>query len=533
MSVLALLAVLWVASCQPDTLAVESAGVETPEASGESDEGVEEASLVEGSAEAVLEEPELPEVFLPEFIEPTAASTAFPLGPAGGTLAAGGLSLEVPPGALDESTTIEIEVLSSPDDLARPLPGSLLLGAYRGGPWNPEFSRAARLRVPLTRRIEPGTELEVLGWQPAMRAFIVAGRGRADDSGTFATFSVRQLGDLVVRAVPVRSETAPLACPGDVYALHETWPVPSEDQAVGLTEVDTRYPRELAFSLLTDFRLSPLYDLVDFKNEEVDDWRATSKDERDHQDEDYLMDPNAAAAVTALAARVANEWVDPISGEPAVRLRITESYDSLIEHAPRSSHNQGRAIDLTLSPIPAAAGEERREWYGRLARLSQCAGFDWVLFENQFHVHASVVPTEYGFAVADGAGGVTLATGRLADPRRVRLRTHRWNDRSELRQVRWLGGDRVEAVVGDESSSSFASVAVSADGLRQIVVSEGRAYLTNTTPFPNLGSTNADGTPVDVEYPLALTPADVEVIGAGFAAHRADRPVERHVLVTD
>jgi hypothetical protein len=237
--------------------------------------------------------------------------------------------------------------------------------------------------------------------------------------------------------------------------------------------------------------------------------------------------------VTALAALVANEWIDPVSGESAVRVRITESYDSLIEHSPRSSHYQGRAIDLTLSPIPAASGEERRQWYGRLARLSVCAGFDWVLFENQFHVHASVVPTEYGFAVRDDDGGVTLATGGLGQIRNVRTRAQRWADPAELESVRWLGGGRVqsaEAAAETNAGASFASVAESADGLRQIVVSDGRAYLTNTTPLPGLGSVNADGTPVDVEYPLALTPPEMEVLGASFARHRSDEPVERHVL---
>ncbi|MFT6398855.1 MAG: hypothetical protein ACJAYU_003617 [Bradymonadia bacterium] len=503
---------------------------------GSGDFASSEGSSEEPLAEVVEPEPELepdPQVFLPEFIAPTAASTAFALGPAGGTLRAGDLSLEVPEGALAESTTIEIEVLATAEDLDRPLPGSLPLGAFRGAPWDPHLSRAARLRVPLTRRVEPGTNLELLGWQPAMRAFIVAGRGRADETGRYATFSVRQLGRLFVRATPERSPRAELACPGETFALHEAWPVRSEDDAVGLTEVSTRYPRELAFSLLTDFRLSPVYEHVDFKNEEVNDLGATSRNELDHQDEDYLMDPNAAAAVTALAALVANEWIDPVSGESAVRVRITESYDSLIEHSPRSSHYQGRAIDLTLSPIPAASGEERRQWYGRLARLSVCAGFDWVLFENQFHVHASVVPTEYGFAVRDDDGGVTLATGGLGQIRNVRTRAQRWADPAELESVRWLGGGRVqsaEAAAETNAGASFASVAESADGLRQIVVSDGRAYLTNTTPLPGLGSVNADGTPVDVEYPLALTPPEMEVLGASFARHRSDEPVERHVL---
>ena len=498
-------------------------------------EVVEEPELAEGTGEVdepvAVMEPE-PEVFLPEYIAPTPAETSFPIGRPGGTLTAGGASLEIPNGALPETTTIELEVVAEPQALGRPLPGSLLLGAVRSGPWNPGFTRAVRLRVPLTRRVEPGTQVELLAWQPAMRAFIVAGVARVSEDGTYATFQVRQLGDVVVRARPVRSETAELACPGEPYALHEAWPSRSEDDAVGLTEVNTRYPRELAFSLLTDFRLSPSYELVDFKNEEVNDLGATSRDERDHQDEDYLMDPNAAAAVTALAALVANEWVDPISGEPAVRVRITESYDSLIEHSPRSTHYQGRAIDLTLSPIPAAAGEERRYWYGRLARLSECAGFDWVLFENQFHVHASVAPTEYGFTVASREGGVSLATGNLSNPRAVRMRSRRWDDPAQAASVRWLGGERVEASASD-SGASFASVAVSADGLRQIVVSEGRAYLANTSPLPNLGSSNADGSPVDVEYPLALTPPDIEVLGASFAEHRADRPVERHVLGRD
>ncbi len=497
---------------------------------------------LEGSAEqAELEEIEVQESPLPPEVLVTPATTAFSLGTGGGTLVAGELSLAIPDGALPEETLIEIEVMAAPEELGRDLPGSLALGVYRGSPWNPQLSRAARLTVPLLRELPQGTSVELLAWQPQMRAFIVAGYARVDATGRQATFPVRQLGDMLVRATPVQSETATVACPVDAYTLHDAWPIASEDNAVRLTEVDDRYPRELAFSLLSDFRLSPAFGLIDFKNEEVVNGSAFAADERNHQDEDYLMDPNAAAALTALAALVAHEWVDPLSGEPAVRVRVTEAFDSLIEHSARSTHYQGRAIDLTVSPVPAADGASRRAWYGRLSALAQCAGFDWVLFENNAHVHASVVGTELAFVTSDGTA-MAAATSTLRRPRELHATSRRWAEApGETVDVSWQGGDAFQLVnhpvrpEGDAQGEADSDVAlashVTVDGLRRVVVRDGRAYLLNTAPVPPLGSVNADGTPVDVEYPLPLSPPGTNVVSASFREHaRTQSAMEQHVL---
>jgi hypothetical protein len=72
------------------------------------------------------------------------------------------------------------------------------------------------------------------------------------------------------------------------------------------------------------------------------------------------------------------------------QLRITDAYDSLLEHDPvetkpdqrYSLHYEGRAIDFTTWPIDQSR-------YGRLCALARCAGFDWVENEGT-HCHASI-----------------------------------------------------------------------------------------------------------------------------------------------
>lgn len=482
--------------------------------------------------------PAVPE--LPAEIPPLPARAAFQMTAAGGTLVAGALSLDVPPRALSEATAVSVEVLASAEALGRPLPGSLALGAYRAEPWNPQLSRAIRITVPLSRELAPGTPVELLAWHPQMATFIVAGISRVDASGGGATFAVRQLGDMIVRATPIPGGALD-ACPGDDFSLREAWPAPSEDDVVGLTSPEDRTPRSIAFSLLTDFRLAPAFPRVEFKNEEMSDGLATRADERNHRDEDFLMDPNAAAALTALVALAEREWIDPLTGRPAVRVRVTEAYDSLIEHSPQSTHYQGRAIDLTTSPVPPADGASRRAWYGRLSRLAVCAGFDWVLFENQAHVHASVRPTEIALASADGEG-IRVSTSDLRRPRHLRPTGQRWEAAPEgIVGFRWSDRGRFELVAeaagaapvdggplsAQVSNASFTTV----DGMRRIVVTDGRAYLVNTAPVPPLGSTDADGTPVDVEYPLPVSPPDEFVRSASFREHPGTQSAfERHVL---
>jgi hypothetical protein len=103
--------------------------------------------------------------------------------------------------------------------------------------------------------------------------------------------------------------------------------------------------------------------------------------------EDGLMHPAMVRSLARLNELVQDEW------QGAVQLRVTDAYDSLLEHDPPqtdeqltySLHYEGRAIDLTLWPID-------RTQYGRLCTLAHCAGFDWVLHEGT-HCHASVKGT--------------------------------------------------------------------------------------------------------------------------------------------
>lgn len=100
--------------------------------------------------------------------------------------------------------------------------------------------------------------------------------------------------------------------------------------------------------------------------------------------EDILMHPAMILPLSRLSNLVLEEW----GGE--VRLRVTDAYDSLLEHdlaqldesRKISLHFEGRAIDLTTLPVD-------RTRYGRLCALAHCAGFDWVMNEGD-HCHAAV-----------------------------------------------------------------------------------------------------------------------------------------------
>lgn len=103
-----------------------------------------------------------------------------------------------------------------------------------------------------------------------------------------------------------------------------------------------------------------------------------------YDQEDILMHPAMILPLYRLNELVKSEW----GGQ--VRLRVTDAYDSLLEHdlsqpdenRKASLHFEGRAIDLTTWPIDPAR-------YGRLCMLAHCAGFDWVHYEGD-HCHAAV-----------------------------------------------------------------------------------------------------------------------------------------------
>ena len=91
---------------------------------------------------------------------------------------------------------------------------------------------------------------------------------------------------------------------------------------------------------------------------------------------DRFMTRRLAERLNLLAKLVRHEW-------PESTLRVTEAWDPEGEHKRDSTHYEGRAADLTLKP-------RELDKYGRLAGLAVQAGFDWVYFENPYHIHASV-----------------------------------------------------------------------------------------------------------------------------------------------
>ncbi len=91
---------------------------------------------------------------------------------------------------------------------------------------------------------------------------------------------------------------------------------------------------------------------------------------------DRMMTPRLRSRLERLSRLVREHW-------KGVDLRVTEAWDENHEHGPRSLHYAGRAADLTTSDLDPGK-------LGTLARLAVEAGFDWVFYEDESHVHASV-----------------------------------------------------------------------------------------------------------------------------------------------
>ena len=144
----------------------------------------------------------------------------------------------------------------------------------------------------------------------------------------------------------------------DDFELKQKIPNKAEKDVVGISTTKIRRDTP-AFQALVKNE-NP--DVV-FKNEEG-------------RDADRMMTPKLRDKIDALAALVSAEW-------PGVKLRVTEAWDENNEHSPNSVHYEARGADLTTSDIDLKK-------YGRLARLAVDAGFDWVFYENNLHVHASV-----------------------------------------------------------------------------------------------------------------------------------------------
>lgn len=455
---------------------------------------------------------------------------------ASATIVAGDMRLELLTNAVKEPTVVQIAT-RKPEDFDYPMPPGFLLGAAHGTPRDAGFTPVGRWYIPLDYVLEPGTTLEVLSWHPQMRTWFNLGDAQVDASGTKVVFFTMVMGDVVLRKKPIRGTAeGKKTCEGPVYRQREEWPA-KEAVAAGLSTVDDRLSREQAFRYLSDYRMQQGSAVCVFKNEErAGLWHRNKKAGESYIDEDYLMDPNAAAALKMLEYWIADEWIDPYTGEATQQIRVTEAYDSLIEHSPTSSHYHGRALDLTLSPVPPPGNGPRKAYYGRLARLAQCAGFDYVLFENNFHVHATVREAQIAVLVHDQADGYGILTGSIAAPDRWRLNRFRWqDDQLTAHRIFWLDKDTLEVhnKKGDNAmkislskgkgtpteGSEYKDQRTTLFGTQRLQVVKGRLFLVNPNGIPLIGSGDdthkAMQIPTPTHYPLdAWT-----VIDAAFLPH--------------
>ncbi len=534
------------APVESDSEAVDDAGDEATGGDEADSEAVEDLAPDEGPIEERY--PGLQ--YGLQLVDVTPSVSAAMITERGGDIVAGDLRLQVGRDSIRTPVSIQIRT-ADPSELRNEGPPSLVLGAMIGLPEDPGMARASRLTIPLLYQLEPGMELEALSYVAAMRSYYISGRGTVNPSGRTATFEVSTLGEMIVRARPTRPERVMRRCPGPWFNTGEKWPGQPEASVTGIVPLEDRVSREIAFSTLTDFRLSPWMGYVDFKNEEVNNRAGTGRDERDYQDEDYLMDPNAAAAVAAMSRLVAEEWRDPITGDRANLLRVTESFDSLIEHSSTSTHYQGRGIDLTLNPVPPPDATTRRDYYGRLSRLAVCAGFDYVHFENRYHVHASVVASRVAVVTVDDEGQFSVYSGKLFAADELEETGHAWREEmreitgfewTERNQMRVVGRDSngvsVSLILGRNSSVQPGAPATpvdslameTADGMRRLSVLAGVAWLSTAGPLPAPGAQNGDGSPVRFEDPYPIAPGE-KVVAAAFLSHERTSGAVRQFVV--
>lgn len=461
------------------------------------------------------------------------------------TIVAGDMRLEVRPNSLKEPQVVQIAT-KRPEDLDLSMPPGLMVGAASGSPRDAGFLPVAHWHIPLSYVLEPGTTLEVLSWHPQLKTWLNLGDAQVAANGTHAVFFTMVMGDVVLRKKPIRAfEKEEDLCPGPRFKLREEWPG-KEDMTVGLSTEETRIPREQAFRYLTDYRLGNGLAQCIFKNEEtLGLWHRNAVAGQSYVDEDFLMDPNAAAALQLLETLVAHEWIDPYTGEPAVQIRVTEAYDSLIEHSKASSHYHGRALDLTFSPVPPPGAVPRRQYYGRLARLAVCAGFDYVLFEDNFHVHASVLGTKVAVLVQDSDKKYGVLSGDLAAPERWKLHPYRWTD-DEFKPVNivWGGWNtleirdaknqalilrRGEQGATQQAAGSDAPIRTHRIGTQELRVAADQLYLVNTEGRPTIGSGSENHAPVAVPTPVQFPLQEWRVVDASMRPHTKTRKAWKHL----
>lgn len=315
----------------------------------------------------------------------------------GGELETGSYRAVVPPFA--EPTTVILTPLSVAS-IREPRPPSVPLAAAQLEPVYYIADEMFEVTMPLDGSVPEGTVVQMLVYSRSMRGFAVADV-RTVSEDRVVTFRTDVFSQYVVIAAPELAETT---CVGNPFSLHERFPNSDERAVVGNVPLDMRIPREVALSVLADMRYFPGAENIVFKDEDVIRNTPTHR----YDGEDFLVDPRLAAPIMRLGTFVQQQWIDPMGGGPAFELRVTDAYDSLIEHSETSNHYRGQAVDITLSPVPG--GGTRQRDYGRLARLASCSGFDFVDYEDRFHVHVSSAPTRLAYFEESAAGQAVVVT---------------------------------------------------------------------------------------------------------------------------
>jgi hypothetical protein len=447
------------------------------------------------------------------------------LGPDGGTIVAGDCRLEVPGRALDSPAVIQIGC-TAVDSIDHELPRGRILAAGHSNPENLGLNRVAKFFVPLQFDIPDAyreTEFELLSWHDGLGAWLTASYGYLVEDSDTVRFLTDHIGPFIVRARPRWSEQRKQQC--DVRTLNLGESIPADEGAtVGVTKLGEKLSRSQAFARLTDVRTLSLPDHLAFKNEEEEDRHGrVHADERNHRDEDYLMEPSVAEDLMRLTDLVEAEWRTVFTDEPGYDLRVTEAYDSLGEHRDVSTHYQGRALDLTLNPVPKATLRIRRAFYGRLTSLSHCAGFDYSYFENRYHVHVSNRASRLAMLVErKDSGERHLVLDSLAHPDALRVVNVKIPESAVA--LRWSTNERLELLDDDgrtvlsiepesgqllgsldgESGGEKSSDTLRILGNRTIELVDGTPFLTYANGRFSPGTRDADGTELYFESPLQL-----------------------------
>ncbi|XP_068669980.1 sonic hedgehog protein-like [Montipora foliosa] len=125
---------------------------------------------------------------------------------------------------------------------------------------------------------------------------------------------------------------------------------------------------------------------------------------------DRLMSKRCKEKLIRLASLVKEQW-------PKLRLVVTEAWDEQGQHSTDSLHYEGRAVDLRLSDTYQSNPE-----IAVLGRLAVNAGFDWVKYESETHIHASVREDNYVDPPADDGCFSSDSTVKLENGAVKRIR---------------------------------------------------------------------------------------------------------------